>query len=141
MAVSDDFAKLKGQVEQAERTIKAAAAAEDHAEAETMIDEARQKGEAHAAEQRDKAQETDDRDDGWQQIRSDWDRHVKRTRGRMHAEKAKADASVAEGDAQLAEAAAYDAIDFAASAILQAEYQVLDAVGTRKRADALATQR
>ena len=140
MAVSDDFAKLKGQVEEAERTIKAAAAA-DHAEAETKIDEVRQKADAHAAEQRDKPQEADDRDDGWQQIRSDWDRHVQRTRERLDAEKVKVDAGVAERDAEWAEADAYDAIDFAASAILEAEYVVLDAVGTRKKADALARQR
>jgi hypothetical protein len=139
MRVSDDFAKLKGQVEEAERTIKEAAA-EDHAEAETKIDKARQKADAQAAELRDKPQEAD-RDDGWQQIRSDWDRHVQRTRGRIDAKKAKVDADVAESDAEWAEADAYDAIDFAASAILEAEYVVLDAVGTRKKADALARQR
>jgi Tfp pilus assembly protein PilX len=139
MPVSDDFAKLKGQVEEAERTIKEAAA-EDSAEAETKVNEARQKADAHAAEQRDKAQEADDRDNGWEQIRSDWDRHVKRTRERIDAKKASVDASVAETDAELAEADAYDAIDFAASTILEAEYAVLDAVGTRKKADALARQ-
>jgi Tfp pilus assembly protein PilX len=139
MPVSDDFAKLKGQVEEAERTIKEAAA-EDSAEAETKVNEARQKADAHAAEQRDKAQEADGRDNGWEQIRSDWDRHVKRTRERIDAKKASVDASVAETDAELAEADAYDAIDFAASTILEAEYAVLDAVGTRKKADALARQ-
>jgi hypothetical protein len=139
MPVSDEFAKLKGQVEEAERTIREAAA-EDHAEAETKIDEARQKADTHAAEQRDKPQEADDRDDGWQQIRSDWDGHRKRTRERIDAKKARVDASAAESDAEWAEADAYDAIDFAASAILEAEYVVLDAVGTRKKADALARQ-
>ena len=139
MPVSDDFAKLKGQVEEAERTIKEAAA-EDHAEAETKIDEARQKADAHAAEQRDKPQEADDRDDGWQKIRSDWDRHVQRTRERIDAKKASVEAGDAERDAEWAEADAYDAIDFAASTILEAEYAVLDAVGTRKKADALARQ-
>jgi hypothetical protein len=138
MPVSDEFAKLKGQVEEAERRIKEAAA-EDHAEAETKVDEARQKADAYAAEQRDKPQEAD-RDDGWQQIRGDWDRHVQRTRERIDAKKAKVDASAAEDDAEWAEADAYDAIDFAASAILEAEYVVLDAVGTRKKADALATR-
>jgi hypothetical protein len=138
MPVTEEFAKLKGQVEEADRTIKEAAA-EDHAEAETKVDEARQKADAHAAEQRDKPQEAD-RDDGWQQIRSDWDRHVQRTRERIDAKKASVEASDAEHDAEWAEADAYDAIDFAASAILEAEYVVLDAVGTRKKADALARQ-
>jgi hypothetical protein len=140
MAVSDDFAKLKGQVEDAERAISEATA-EDPAEAETKVDEARKKADAYAAEQRDKTQEADGRDDGWHQIRSDWDRHVQRTRERIDTKKARADASMAEHDAELAEADAYDAIDFAASAILEAEYVVLDALGTRKRADALAMQR
>jgi hypothetical protein len=139
MPVSDDFAKLTAQVEEAELRIKEAAA-EGHAEAETKVDEARQKAEVHAAEQRDKAREADDRDDGWQQIRSDWDRHVQRLRERIDAKKAGVDASVAESDAEWAEAAAYDAIDFAASAILEAEYVVLDAVGTRKKADVLAAR-
>jgi hypothetical protein len=139
MAVSEEFAKLKGQVEEAERTIREAAA-EDHAEAETKVDEARKKADAHAAEQRDKPQEADNRDDGWQQIRSDWDRHVQRTRERIDAKKASVEASDAERDAEWAEADAYDAIDFAASAILEAQYVVLDAVGTRKKADALAAR-
>jgi hypothetical protein len=139
MPLADDFAKLKGQVEEAERTIREAAG-EDHAEAETKIDEARQKADAHAAEQRDKPQEADDRDDGWQQIRSDWDRHVQSTRERIDVKKARVDANAAERDAEWAEADAYEAIDFAASAILEAEYVVLDAVGTRKKADALARQ-
>jgi hypothetical protein len=138
MPVSDDFAKLTAQVEEAELRIKEAAA-EGHAEAETKVDEARQKADVHAAEQRDKPQEAD-RDDGWQQIRSDWDRHVQRTRERIDAKKAGVDASVAESDAEWAEADAYDAIDFAASAILEAEYVVLDAVGTRKKADVLAAR-
>ena len=140
MAISDDFAKLKGQIEEAERTIKEAAA-EDPAEAEAKVDEARRKADAHAAEQRDMPKEADDRDGGWQQIRSDWDKHVQRTRERIDAKKAGVDADVAETDAEWAETDAYDAIDFAASAIWEAEYAVLDAVGTRKKADALAKQR
>ena len=98
MPVSDEFAKLKGQVEEAERTIREAAA-QDHAEAETKVDEARQKADARATEQRDKAQEAD-RDDGWQQVRSDWDKHVQRTRERIDAKKATADANAAEDEAE-----------------------------------------
>jgi Tfp pilus assembly protein PilX len=139
MPVTEEFAKLKGQVEEAERTIKEAAT-EDPAGAETKVDEARQKADAHAAEQRDRPQEADDRDDGWQKIRSDWDRHVQRTRKRIDAKKASVEASDAQRDAEWAEADAYDAIDFAASAILEAQYLVLDAVGTRKKADALAAR-
>ncbi len=137
MQVTDEFAKLKGQVESAERTIKAAAA-EDHSVTETKIDKARDKAEAHAAEQREKPQDVDGAHDGWQQIRSDWHQHVQRTRKRLDVKKADVDANVAENDAEWAEADAYEAIDFAASAILEAEYVVLDALGTRKKADALA---
>jgi hypothetical protein len=135
MPVTDEFAKLKGQIEKAERTIEEATA-EDHSETETKIDNAREKAEAHAVEQREKP--ADDRNDGWQQIRSDWHQHVQRTRKRLDGKKASVDATVAEDDAEWAEADAYEAIDFAASAILEAEYVVLDAVGTRKKADALA---
>jgi hypothetical protein len=48
------------------------------------------------------------------------------------------DANDAEDDAALTEIDAEDAIDFAESAILEAEYAVLNAVRARKKANALA---
>jgi hypothetical protein len=54
------------------------------------------------------------------------------------ATKAAIDANDAKDAAEWAEADAEDAINFAASAITEAEYALLDAVRARKRADALA---
>jgi hypothetical protein len=140
MPVSDDFAKLKRQVEQAERTIREAAA-KDEAEVEARVDEARLSADDRAAEQRGGPQDVDDQaGGGWQQVRSDWNRHIQRTRERMDAKKAEFDANDAETDAEWAEADAEDAIDFAASAIVEAEYVVLEAVSARKKADALSRQ-
>jgi len=66
-----------------------------------QVDEARQSADARAAEQRAKAQQADDRaDDHWQQVRSDWDRHIRRTRERIDAKKAAVDADLAERDAE-----------------------------------------
>ena len=74
----------------------------------------------------------------WQQVQSDFDQHVQRTRADIDATKAAIDASDAEDAAEWAEVDAQDAINLAASAITEAEYALLDAVRARKRADALA---
>jgi hypothetical protein len=131
-----DFAKLKGQVEEAQRTI-VDAAAQDPTEVDAKADEARKSADARAAELQAETERADRSGNHWQQIRADWDRHIQHTRERMDAKKAAVDASVAENDAVSAEDDAYDAIDFAASAIEEAEYAVLGAVSARKKADAL----
>jgi hypothetical protein len=132
-----DFAQLKEQVEEAQRTI-IDAAEEDAAEVDAKADKARQSADARAAELHTEAQRADRTGNHWEQIRSDWDRHVQGTRQRMRAQKAAVDANVAENDAESAESDAYVAIDFAASAIEEAEYAVLGAVSARKKADAMA---
>jgi hypothetical protein len=132
-----DFAKLKGQLEEAQQTI-IDAAEEDSAEVDAKANEARQSADARAAELHKDAQRDDRSGNHWEQIRADWDRHLKQTRERMRASKASVDASVAENDAESAESDAYVAIDFAASAIEEAEYAVLGAVSARKKADAMA---
>jgi hypothetical protein len=48
---------------------------------------------------------------------------------------------MAENDAEWAEADAVDAVEFASSAIEEAQYAVLDAVRARKNADVLAAAR
>jgi hypothetical protein len=134
-----DFAKLKGEVEEAQRTIiEAAEPEQDQADVDAKVDEARQSADARAAEVRDQPQQADRPESHWQQVRSDWNQHVQRTRSHMDAKKATVDASAAEEDAELAEVDAEDAISFAASAITEAEYAVLEAVRTRKKANALA---
>jgi hypothetical protein len=138
MAVSDDFAKLKEQVEEADRSIKAAVAKED-AELKTMVDDARKKADDRAAQLHatttDAAHEAERQ---WNQVQTDWDKHVKRIRERVDARKAEIDAGMAEDDAKWAEADAYDAVAFAESANEEAKYAVLDAVMARRRADAMA---
>jgi len=137
LELRSDFAKLKSEIEEAERTI-IEAAEQDQAGVDTKIDETRRSADARAAELRDKAKKADRSESHWQQVQSDWDQHIKRTRAHIDAKKADIDASDAEDAAEWAEVDAEDAISFAASAITEAEYALLDAVRARKRADALA---
>src|SRR4029079_380433 len=141
MAVSDDFSTLKEEVETADQRIRASAA-QGATELKAMVDEARTKADAGAAQINTKAQETADQAEAhWHQVQSDWDRHIKRIRERVDAKKAELDANAAENDAEWAEADAYDAVQFARAAIEEAEYAVLDAVLARKDADVLAAAR
>jgi hypothetical protein len=131
-----DFAKLKDEVEEAQRTI-IEAAEQDEAGVDAKIDETRRSADARAAKLRDKPK-TERPESHWEQVRSDWDQHVQQTRAHIDAKKAALDASDAEDAAEWAETDAEDAINFAASAITEAEYALLDAVRARKRADALS---
>jgi hypothetical protein len=134
-----EFAKLKLQVEAAQETI-IEAAGQDEAAVDAKVEESRKGADARAAELRDTPQQTDGGESHWQQVRSDWDRHVQRTRERMETKKEEADAHRAEKEAEWSEGDAREAIGFAASAIKEAEYEVLNAVRARKHAEALATQ-
>ena len=138
MAASDDFTKLKEQVEEADRSIKAAVSKED-AELKAMVDDARKKADDRAAQLHTKTTEAADQaQHQWNQVETDWDKHVRRKRERTDAKKAEIDAGMAEDDAQWAEADAYDAVAFAESANEEAKYAVLDAVMARRRADVMA---
>lgn len=72
----------------------------------------------------------------WNEVKSNWDQHVQRIRERIDSRKAELDAGIAAREAQWAEVDARDAIDFAAAAIVEAEYAALDAVQTRAEATA-----
>jgi hypothetical protein len=138
MTASDSFTKLKEQVEKAERRVNEAGS-QDKAELQAKVDEARKNADDLAAELLAKTRQASDQAEGhWQEVRSDWDQHIKRIRGRIDTKKAAHDADVAERDAEWAEADALDAIDFASSAVEEAEYAVLDAMLARKDADVLA---
>ena len=138
MSASDDFTKLKEQVEEADRSIKAAVTHED-AELKAMVDDARKRADDRAAQLHTKTTEAADQaQHQWSQVQTDWDKHVKRVRERADAKKAEIDAGMAEDDAQWAEADAYDAVAFAESANEEAKYAVLDAVMARRRADVMA---
>lgn len=132
-----DFAKLKDEVEEAQRTI-IEAAEQDEAGVDAKIDETRRSADARAAELRNKPKKADGPESHWQQVQSDFDQHVQRTRAHIDATKAAIDANDAKDAAEWAEVDAEDAINFAASAITEAEYALLDAVRARKRADALS---
>jgi hypothetical protein len=74
----------------------------------------------------------------WNDVQRSWHEHVARIRERVTKKKAEHDRALAARDADRAEADAIDAIRFAAAAIEEAEYAVLDAVRTRMEADHLA---
>jgi hypothetical protein len=137
MSVSEKFAKLKDQVDQAEDNVKAAAA-QNKADLEAKVNDARKSADDRAAVLRAKTQETsDDAKAHWSEVQSDWDRHIQRIRQHIDEKKAEHDVKAAERDADWAEADALDAIDFASAAIQEAWDAVLDAALARMEADAL----
>ncbi len=138
MSVTDNFAKLKEQVEKADRTVKAAAE-QNQAEIKAKLDGARRDADERAAELRAKTDEAArEGESNWREMQADLKRHIERVRERMDAKKAAVDANVADRDADWAEADAEDAIAFALSAIVEAEYATLDAMLAREDAAKLA---
>jgi DNA repair exonuclease SbcCD ATPase subunit len=139
MSVTDNFAKLKEQVDKADRTIKGAAE-QNQAEIKAKVDVARRDADQRAAELRARTDEAAGREgeSHWREMQADLDRHIERVRQRMDAKKAAVDADMAASDADWAEADAEDAIAFALSAIVEAEYATLDAMLAREDAAKLA---
>jgi hypothetical protein len=140
MSVTDNFTKLKEQVEKADRTVKAAAE-QNQAEIQAKVAEARQDADERAAELRAKGDEAArEGQSQWREMQADLNRHIERVRQRMDAKSAVVDAKVADRDADWAEADAEDAIAFALSAIVEAEYATLDALLARENAAQLAAK-
>jgi hypothetical protein len=84
--------KLKEKVDSADREIRDAAA-QGADELKAMVDEARQKADVRAAALKAKSEEAaDDAKHQWNEMQSDWDKHVKRIRERIDANKAAHDA-------------------------------------------------
>jgi DNA repair exonuclease SbcCD ATPase subunit len=138
MSVTDNFAKLKEQVEKADRAVKAAAE-QNQAEIQAKVDEARRDADERAAELRAKSDEAArEGESNWREMQADLNRHIERVRQRMDAKRAAVDADVADRDADWAEADAKNAIAFAMSAIVEAEYATLDAMLARENAAQLA---
>ena len=82
MTPSEDFAKLKEQIETADRSIREAAARGTD-ELKAMVEKARQNADTHAAELRSKSEAAaDDAERHWQEVQPDWTKHVKRIRER-----------------------------------------------------------
>jgi len=137
MSVSDKFGELKERIEKADREIQAAAA-ENQAELKGAVDKARKSADDRAAELRAKSKDTADKTNRlWLDTQNDWNEHVKRIRARMDAKKAELNVAMAAEDAYDDETDAIDAIDFASSAVAEAEYAVLNALRSEKRVEAL----
>ena len=95
------------------------------------VDEARKKADDRAAELSAKTQATADKSDAHgQEIQSDWDQHREDIRRRIDDAKAAEDLETTERRAEWADAR--DAVDFAANAIDEAEYAMLEAILARK---------
>jgi hypothetical protein len=73
----------------------------------------------------------------WTDVQKSWDAHVAAAREGVETKKAEHDVHVAERRAENAETDATFAIDFAYSAVVEAEYAVLDAALARTEATEL----
>jgi hypothetical protein len=133
MSVSaDSFEKLSEKIDEAKRSIRAAAS-ESEAELKAKVDEARKNADDRAAELSAKTQATADKSEAhWQQIQSDWEQHRQHIRQHIDDAKAAEDLETMEIRAEWAEADARDAVGFAANAIDEAKYAMLDAILARK---------
>jgi hypothetical protein len=139
MSVSaDSFDKLSEKIDEAKRSIRAAAS-ESEAQLKAKVDEARKNADDRAAELSAKTQATADQAEShWQQIQSEWDQHRQNVRRRIDQAKTAQDLDAAELRAEWAEGDARDAVDFAANAIDEAKYAMLDAILARKDVSVLA---
>jgi hypothetical protein len=138
MPLSDDLHKLADRAEEAE---KHAAAARNKATAE--IEQDRDSSRAVAQQQAEQLREAADSgrgkiSDWWNDVQRDWNRHLAKLQESIEGKKAEVDLDMAQKDADNAEADAAFAIDFAYSAIGEAEYAVLQATLAREEADEMA---
>jgi hypothetical protein len=128
----DSFEKLSEKIDDAKRSIRAAAS-QSEAELKAKVEEARKDADDGAAELTAKTQATaDEADAHWQKIQSDWDQHRQTIRRRIDEAKQAQDLEAAELRAEWAEADARDAVDFAANAIDEAKYAMLDLILANK---------
>ena len=133
MAVSaDTLDKLSEKVDEAKASIRAAAS-ESETELKAKVEEARKNADEKAAELSVETQAAADQAEAhWQQIQSDWNQHRQNVRRRIDEAKAAQDIHDAEVRAEWAESDARDAVEFAANAIDEAKYAMLDAILARK---------
>jgi hypothetical protein len=125
---ADSFEKLSEKIDDAKRSIRAAAS-ESEAELKAKVDEARKNADDGAAELTAKTQATaDEANAHWRKIQSDWEQHRQSIRRRIDEAKKVQDLEAAGLRAEWAEADARDAVDFAANAIDEAKYAMLDLI-------------
>jgi hypothetical protein len=138
MAQSDDLSKLTARAKEAED--RAAAAREKaKADLEADRDNARAVGEQQAEDLRELAEENKGRiSDRWADVQRAWDEAIAGVRGDIESKKEEHDLHKAQHRADRAEDDARFAIDFAYSAIVEAEYAVLDAGLARREAEEMS---
>lgn len=140
MALSDDMSKLAGRAKEAEDR---AAAAQEKAKTdlETDRDNARAVGEQQAEDLRELAEKGKGRISArWADVQRAWDDRIAGVRADIQGKKEEHDLHKAQRQADEAEEDARFAIDFAYSAIVEAEYAVLDAALARTEADEFSKQ-
>ena len=138
MTASDQLYRLARRTRELEDR---AAAMQDKTKAdlEREVKEARQSTEDQADALSQTAADNQGRiSSWWDGVQRSWNDHVKHVRDDIDEKRAAHDLNMAQRDADAAEADADFAVDFALSAIQEAEYAVLDASLTRLRADELA---
>jgi hypothetical protein len=138
MALSDELRRLADRAEEAERN---AAAARDKAKADLEQDRERSRkvAEQQAEQLREAADAGRDKISAWwTDVQRNWNDHIAQLQENIETKKAEIDLDQAQRRAYNAEADARFAIEFAYSAIGEAEYAVLDADLARTEADELA---
>jgi hypothetical protein len=138
--LSDELTKLSARAQEAEGRAKAARD-ETRADLEQDIDSARASAQAQADKLRTAADESrDDISAWWTGVQRSWDERAAQVREHMESKKTEHDVRAAQRKADSAEADATFAIDFAYSAVVEAEYAVLDAALVRMEADEAAAR-
>lgn len=138
--LSDELRKLAARTSEAEE--RAAAAREKtKAGVEADRDRARAVGEQQAQALREEAEEGRDRISGrWADVQRSWNEGIAGIRADIEARKGEHDVHKAQRQAGRAEDDARFAIEFAYSAVVEAEYAVLDAAAARMAADEVADE-
>ncbi len=139
MTVSEQLAKLAARAKEAEDHL-AAAQASDKAALEQDVEAAGDSAQAQAQKLRESADAGKESiSNWWNDVQRSWNEHVATVRENIERKKAEGDLTKAQHHADHAEVDSGFAIEFAYSAIAEAEYAVLDACLARKEADELAS--
>lgn len=140
MGASDGLKKLAERAKTAEDHA-AAAKTQAREELQKTVTDVRTSAEAGAKKLEDQTRAAGQQvSDNWNDVQQSWSAHFAKARQSMDHRKAKFDASNAASDADWAEWNAQMTIDYAYSAIEEAEYAVLDAILARRDAEEAAVE-
>src|SRR5262245_57385088 len=138
MALSDLLTTLAQRAKEAEDRARSATT-EARADLQAQVDRAAKDARSTADEltkQADAAAE--DASGWWTQVQTDWSKHIATIRENVAAKTKAIDMNDAQFAADLASADAHAAVNFASSALDEAEYAVLNAILAQKDADDIA---